>query len=90
MDKEAAAIMIQAKSTGVAVLLTMLFGGVGLLYGSIIGGIIMTVIEVCLWILAVITLGLGLVLLLPFHLVCVIWAIVAVGNHNKRLIAGSN
>ena len=84
-----AAIMIQAKSTGVAAVLTLFFGGLGLLYASISGGIIMSLVEVFLWFIALITLGIGSILLLPFHAVCVIWAIMAVGSHNKRLLAQS-
>lgn len=64
------------KSTGTAVVLTILFGPLGLFYASIVGGLILTAITV-------VTLGLGIFLTWPLS---IIWAIVAVNNHNQALM----
>jgi hypothetical protein len=50
------------KSVGAALVLTFLFGGLGLFYSSVLGGIVMTVVELLTVIIAIVTLGFGLVL----------------------------
>ncbi|HOW55687.1 MAG TPA: hypothetical protein PLR60_13680 [Syntrophorhabdaceae bacterium] len=89
MDKSAAAIMIQAKSLGVAIALTIFFGGLGLLYSTIPGGIVMSIVQIIVIIIAVFTLGLGLILFIPVHIISVIWAIIAIKKYNEKLIANS-
>lgn len=59
------------KSVLLAFVLTFFFGPFGMLYSTIVGGIIM--LFVCFF-LGAITLGFGLVLLWP---VCIIWGTVA-------------
>ena len=78
---------LMGKSTGIAALLALLFGGIGLLYASIPMGIVATVIEIVMLIVVVFTAGLGFVLYIPWHIFCVIAAIVLVGKHNKRLLS---
>lgn len=87
MDKGTAAILINAKSSGLGVILSLFFGGLGLFYASVMGGIIMTIITVLVWILALVTFGIGLILVPVVHLICVIWAVVAIKNHNNRLLS---
>ena len=70
-------VMKSNKSTGVAIILALLFGPLGLLYASVKGGIIMFFITS---IVALFTLGIGLLITWP---ACVIWAAVAVNNQNK-------
>lgn len=65
------------KSVGVALLLTFLFGPLGLLYASVSGGIIMLIISVFV---AIFTLGFGVLITWP---ICMIWAAVAVNNQNN-------
>jgi flagellar basal body-associated protein FliL len=66
------------KSTGVAFILSFLFGPLGLLYASIAGGLIMLLISIPV---AIFTLGFGLILT---NVICVVWAIIAVNNHNSK------
>jgi hypothetical protein len=87
MDKSAAAIMVQAKSSGVAIVLTIFFGGLGLLYATIIGGIVMTILEIIALIITFITFGIGFFLFIPIHIISVIWAIIAIKQHNIKIIA---
>lgn len=68
------------KSIGAALVLTFFFGPLGMLYSTVTGGIIMLIISA---IVAVFTLGFGLLFIWP---VCMIWAAVAVNNHNKNMI----
>jgi len=70
------------KSMGVAIILTVLFGPLGMLYSTILGGIIMLVIGVPL---VLITFGLGIVITWP---ICIIWAAVATSSFNKKLLQG--
>lgn len=68
----------QAKSMGVAVVLTVLFGPFGLFYVSILGGIILSAITL----LSVFMLG---ILTWP---AAIIWAVIGVNQHNAALMQG--
>lgn len=67
------------KSMGAGLLLAFFFGPLGLLYASVLGGVVMLVLSI---IVAVLTLGFGLLVMWP---ITVIWAAIAVNAHNKRL-----
>lgn len=86
IDSGTAAILTQSKSAGVAILLTLLFGGLGLFYASILGGLVITGAQFVVVILGVFTAGIGMALLLPLQLVAMVWAVVAVNSHNKQLV----
>jgi len=91
MENKAVAAMIQTKSVGVAVILTVLFGGLGVFYVSIVGGIVMGIITAIAWLITVATLGIAGFVLVPIvHGIAIIWAIVGVNNHNKKLVASLN
>lgn len=66
------------KSTGVAFILSFFFGPLGLLYSTVTGGLIMLVISIPV---AIFTLGFGLI---ATNIICVVWAIIAVNNHNSK------
>jgi hypothetical protein len=67
------------KSVGAALALTFFFGPLGMLYSTISGGIIMLIIS---GIVALFTLGFGLLIVWP---ICIVWAVVAANNHNKKM-----
>lgn len=75
-------VVVPVKSTGIALILALLFGPLGLLYSSITAAIVMFVITIPV---AIFTLGFGLLLT---HPICAIWAYVAVTNYNKKLFQG--
>lgn len=75
-------VTTSTKSMGVAIILTVLFGPLGMLYSTILGGIIMCVISL---IVGIVTLGFGLLLTWP---ICIIWAAVATSSFNKKLLQG--
>ena len=72
-------IVKSGKSVGIAILLSFLFGPLGMLYSTIVGGIVMFFATGIAFLL---TAGLGLFLTWPIG---VIWAAVAASNHNKKL-----
>jgi hypothetical protein len=72
-------VITTRKSVGVGLLLAFFFGPLGLLYESVLGGIVMFVLSV---IVGVLTLGFGALLTWP---ICMIWAAIAVNAHNKKL-----
>ncbi|MEP7171441.1 MAG: hypothetical protein ABI855_18875 [Bacteroidota bacterium] len=67
------------KSVAMAIILTFIFGPLGLLYSSIKGGIIMFFVT---FIIGFFTLGFGLLLTWPL---CIIWAAVAARNSQKHI-----
>ncbi len=74
-------VNVPTKSVGVAFLLSFFFGPLGMLYSTVMGGVIMIIVS---GIVAVLTLGFGLLITQP---ICVIWAIVAANSHNKQVMA---
>jgi hypothetical protein len=70
------------KNVGVAIILTFFFGPLGLLYSSVIGGLVMLPVTI---IVGFLTVGLGLFIT---HPICIIWAAVSASTYNKKLLAG--
>lgn len=81
------------KSAGIAILLTLLFGPIGLFYASVNGGLIMTFGPVIIFLISTTgraeTMILELMLVTYFilfsYLTCMIWAVVAVKRYNTKL-----
>lgn len=71
------------KSVGLALVLTFFFGPLGLLYSSVLGGIIMLVVSVTL---AAVTFGVSLFLTWP---ICMIWGAIAASNQNAAFVMQS-
>jgi hypothetical protein len=69
------------KSVGISLILTFLFGSLGMFYSTIIGAIIMLIIE---GVVGLLTLGFGL---LFTHPICMIWGAIAAHRYNKKLLA---
>lgn len=69
-------IVGKAKSVGVAFLLAFLFGPLGLLYASILGGIIMFFVSIVLFFLLPV---IGAILA---WIACIIWAVSAANSAN--------
>ncbi len=76
-------IVGKQKSVGVAFLLAFLFGPLGLLYASVTGGIVMFLVGI---LIAIVTFGFGIIFV---WIGCIIWAVVAAGNANKKMISGA-
>ena len=68
------------RSVGVAFLLTFFFGPIGLLYASVTGGLVMIVVELMVFLLGILTLGLGWALFFVTWVICIIWGCIAAGQ----------
>lgn len=75
-------IAVSPKNVGVAIILTILFGPLGMFYSTIAGAIIMMVVSL---VIGLVTLGVGLLLTWP---VCIIWGAMAASAHNTKIMAG--
>lgn len=75
-------VVVPTKSVGIAIMLTLFFGPLGMLYSTIAGAIVMFVAT---FLALLFTAGLGLFVTWP---VGIIWAAVAASSHNKRLLSG--
>ena len=80
-----AAAMSQQKSPVLAVVLVFFFGGFGMFYVSIKAGIICSIIEIILWFLCFVIIGLVLVPI--FHISLIIYVIITISKYNQDVIA---
>lgn len=69
------------KSVGISLILTILFGPLGLLYSSVFGGMIMILLGL---LVAVFTLGFGLIIIWP---ICIVWGAISASLYNRKLRA---
>ncbi len=67
------------KSMFISILLTLLFGPLGMFYSTIKGAVVMLVITIAA---AIFTLGYSVIIT---WLVCIIWGAVAVNKYNEKL-----
>ena len=81
-------VVTSTKSMGLAILLTVLFGPVGMFYSTIPGALVMMGVSLVIGLIGLLTLGLGLLLLIPMWPISIIWTAVATNNYNKKLLAG--
>ena len=68
------------KNVGLAVLLSLLFGPLGMFYSTIGGGLVMMFFG---GLFTVVTLGAGVIFVIP---ICMIWAGSAASSHNYQLL----
>ena len=76
-------VVATTKSPGIAILLTILFGPLGMLYSTVGGGCLMTIIAVILAILTFPLGGIGAIIIWP---ICIIWGALAASAYNKRIL----
>jgi hypothetical protein len=74
-------VVMMPKSVGAAIALSFFFGPLGMMYSTVVGGLVMIFVNL---IVAIPTLGLGLLITQP---ICIIWAAVAASQHNSKLYA---
>ena len=85
------------KSLGIAIILTILFGPIGLFYASISGALIMILAPILVFALFLIgvlqenstlmnlSAGLLLFFALTYWLICIIWAVIRVNDYNREI-----
>ncbi|HMC99012.1 MAG TPA: zinc-ribbon domain-containing protein [Ferruginibacter sp.] len=77
MNQQNVVVVGKQKSVGVAFLLTFFFGPLGLLYSSVVGGVVMFLVNIVMFL--VFFPGLFLT-----WIVCIIWGCVAADSANKN------
>jgi len=77
-------VTVPTKSVGISILLTILFGPLGMFYSTILGAIIMCLISLFV---SAFTLGLSLLIIWP---ICITWGAVATNPYNKEILSGAN
>ena len=78
------------KSIGIGLILTLLLGALGLLYATVLGGIVMIIVDTVLAFIAILTLGLSLFITVPIvNLICMIWAYFSIKRYNEDLFSGN-
>lgn len=78
---------IEPKNLAAAVILTLVFGPLGMLYATISGGLIMAAVDLLILVVSFLTFGVGSVFFLITWPVCVIWTIISVNAQNRRALA---
>ncbi|HLO40908.1 MAG TPA: hypothetical protein VK176_07785 [Phycisphaerales bacterium] len=73
-------VVVERKSVGLAFLLTLIFGPLGMLYTTVAGAIIMFLIAS---VIIPLTGGLATVIVWP---VCMLWGCLAASKHNRRAV----
>lgn len=81
-------IVTPTKSVGLSIILTILFGPLGMFYSTIWGGIVMGIVHLFILVFAIFTFGLGYILFFFTWPVCVLWGALATSSYNKKLFAG--
>jgi len=74
-------VVTPTKSVGIAIILTVLFGPLGMFYSTIWGAIIMTVLS---FFVGILTVGIGLLVTWP---ISIIWGAATASSYNKKLLA---
>jgi hypothetical protein len=76
-------VVTPTKSVGISIILTVVFGPLGMFYSTILGAIIMLIVS---GIIGFVTFGYGLIIT---HPICVIWGALATHSYNKKIREGS-
>jgi len=86
-DATIAAVAMQSKNVMLGLILAFFFGSIGLLYTSCLLGVIGIIMEVLIWFIALVTLGFGAFLIVPWHIFSMILVVILINSHNKRLLS---
>lgn len=80
------------KSAGISIILTILFGSLGLFYSTISGGLIITFLFAP-GLFVILAMGhyiAAILLALAFYPICIIWGVRAVNKYNDKLMKGED
>ena len=81
-----AMVQMQSKSMFLGLVLTFVFGGFGVFYASILGGIICSILQLIIIVIVFLTMGVGTIIALPFQLIFLIITAICISRHNKKLL----
>lgn len=85
-DKRVLQAQMFAKSPGLAFVLTLIFGGLGMMYVTVLGGLFALVVDVVFYVVGFLTLGIGYIFLVIWRIICLVYVVAAVNKHNRRLL----
>jgi hypothetical protein len=81
-------VVTSTKSVGISILLTLIFGSIGMFYSTVKGAIIMTLLTIVLAIVFIATNPAALLLHFPaMWLISIIWGAMAVKSFNREILA---
>lgn len=80
LNQNTIVVIQKEKNVGLALLLTFLLGPLGMLYSTISGAIIMSIVSI---LVGIFTLGFGLLFIWP---ICMVWSAIAASSYNKSII----
>ncbi len=76
-------VVTTTKSVGISIILTVLFGSLGMFYSTVWGAVIMTILSI---IVGIATVGIGLLVTWP---ISIIWGAMAASSYNKKLLVAA-
>ncbi len=79
-------INLPQKSMLLGLILTFFFGPLGMLYATVLGGIVMFIVCVLTFGITIMTLGVGSVLFFLVWIIQMLWAGFAIAGYNKRVL----
>lgn len=89
INKPQQVVVTSTKSVGISILLTLIFGPIGMFYSTVKGAIIWLILAIILSIGALASNPALLLIILPMMwFVSLIWGAMAVKAYNKKLLAG--
>jgi hypothetical protein len=83
-------VVTSTKSVGIAILLTLIFGSIGMFYSTVKGAIIMTLLTIVLAVVFIASNPAMLIAHFPvMWLISIIWGAMAVKSYNKEILAAA-
>ena len=80
-------VVTPTKSVGIAILLILIFGPLGMLYSTVKGTFLATLLTIILFLIVGANNPLNLIFLIPvMWLVSLIWSVKAVKSYNRKLL----
>ena len=89
-----AAVAVNSKSVGIAFILILFFGPLGMLYSTIKGGVVMLILPIPIFIIMFTRaisgnldgIALGLIFFIFYWVICLVWGVTAVNSYNNNLL----
>jgi hypothetical protein len=81
-DRRQVVVVAPTKSVGISIILTFLFGPLGMLYSTVAGGLFMMLVSLAV---GICTFGVGLLVTWP---ICILWGALAASSYNAKLTRG--
>lgn len=89
-----ATVAVNSKSVGMAFILILFFGPFGMLYSTIIGGVVMLMLPIPIVIIMFTSaisgnldgIAFGLIFFIFYWVICLVWGVTAVNSYNKNLL----